>query len=103
MFDPLRHGSPDWVCVSPKPGYLPFMIDCADEIKVIHGALGDGPGWATIENALEWADQGKLVYLQPCNEKHVTDDVNTQRVIDVVKSHPGLRASFQIHKVIHER
>ncbi len=61
------HTASVWLCVSPKPGWKQEMIDVADEVKVILGGLGDGPSWPTIEHAVKWADEGKLVFLQPRN------------------------------------
>lgn len=97
------YGSRIHVCVSPKPGYTQHMIDDADEVKVIHKGLGDGPGWPTLQNALDWARQGIRVYLQPRNLKKDPDEKATQEVIELVKRFPTLRASFQLHKIINER
>jgi 7-carboxy-7-deazaguanine synthase len=102
MLDPIRHSAPNWVCVSPKPGYLPAMIARADEIKVIHRGLGDGPGWPTLQDALDWAER-RIVYLQPRNYKNQPNEENTLEVVNLVKQHPTLRASFQLHKIINER
>lgn len=99
---PLRDVAPDWICVSPKPGYLPEMIALADEIKVILHGLGDGPGWPTLQDALDWAER-QLVYLQPRNFKNQPDETATFEVIELVKRFPTLRASFQLHKIINER
>ncbi len=92
-----------WVTVSPKPGFRQDMIDLADEVKVILGGLGDGPGWPTLEDAIRWADAGKLVYVQPRNH---TLDVNMdtlREALRVVADHPQLRLSVQLHKFIRTR
>jgi organic radical activating enzyme len=90
--------------VSPKPGYLYEMIQEADEIKVIHGGLGDSSvGWASIEDAVGWAQQGKIVYLQPQNYVHT---INVDRLADVVhicERNPLLRVSAQLHKFLNTR
>ena len=55
---------PLWITVSPKPGYLEPMLAIADEIKVIVGGLGDGPGWPGVAEATWWAAAYKTpVYL----------------------------------------
>jgi len=92
-----------WISVSPKPGYLPEMIRRADEVKVILGGLGYGPGWPTVEDAVAWATDGKLVYVQPRNsvlniDKHAMDEA-----IRVVMEHPSLRLSIQAHKYLRVR
>lgn len=104
LFSSLRGGDPYWICVSPKPGYLESMIQVADEIKVIIGGLGDGPGWPTLDQASTWASYGKLVYVQPRNHKHTVDDHNMQDLVEeITKNHPELRLSTQFHKYLHVR
>jgi hypothetical protein len=93
-----------WLTVSPKPGYLPEMIQAADEIKVILGGLGDGPGWPTVADALAWADDGKeLVYVQPRNDRLAINGPNMGVVLAVVARHPRLRVSCQLHKYLRTR
>ncbi len=93
-----------WLTCSPKPGYLPDMIDAADELKVISGGLGDGPGWPTLADALAWAEGGKeLVYLQPRNDRMTINGKNMDEVLAVVAEHPRLRLSCQLHKYIRTR
>ena len=93
-----------WVCVSPKPGYLDMMVDhVADEIKVILGGLGDHLDWPTVEVALRWADKGKLVYVQPRNERLDIDRRNLDEALEVVARYPQLRLSVQLHKFLRTR
>lgn len=99
----MRHGDPEWVCVSPKPGYRVEMLELADEIKPILHGLGDGPGWMQLPEMLEWASRGKLVYMQPRNFKNQPDEKATFEVVSLVKKFPQLRASFQLHKILNER
>ncbi len=87
-----------WVTVSPKPGYLEEMIHRADELKVIVGGLGGGPGWPTVEQAVQWADFGALVYVQPRNSKLDIDQRTLGEAIAIVDRHPQLRLSCQLHK-----
>lgn len=90
-----------WLCISPKPGFLPEMIELADEIKIIVPSLGVGEGWPTLEDALAWAESGKPVFLQPRNAKHDVDKVNLKYVLDLLQEHPQFRLSVQLHKLIH--
>jgi 7-carboxy-7-deazaguanine synthase len=92
-----------WVTVSPKPGWLAMMIEMADEVKVILGGLGDGPGWPTVEDAVRWAEAGKVVYVQPRNGRHDVDRINLAEALRVVAEHPQLRLSVQLHKFIRTR
>jgi organic radical activating enzyme len=113
-----------WVCVSPKPGFREDMIDLADEVKVIVPGLGDVlPGWKPtgekdpksgydivaadpnyrwpdINDALRWASNGKVVFLQPRNAKFDIDKNNLMIVQDIIRDHPELRLSVQLHKVL---
>ena len=92
-----------WLCVSPKPGYLESMIAVADEVKVIIGGLGDGPGWPTVEHAARWADDGKLVYIQPRNHTKAVDEDNLAAVLALTEKYPQLRVSCQLHKFLGVR
>jgi 7-carboxy-7-deazaguanine synthase len=93
-----------WTCVSPKPGYREDMIRIADEIKVILGGLGDTmEGWPTLEDAVQWAVEGHLVYLQPRNGKSIVDRFNLREAETLVNRYPNLRLSTQAHKWIGVR
>lgn len=92
-----------WLTVSPKPNYLPEMIAAADELKIILGGLGDGPGWPTVDDALRWADDGALVYVQPRNERLTIDGRAMAEAVAVVTRYPQLRLSSQLHKYISTR
>jgi 7-carboxy-7-deazaguanine synthase len=104
QYDPERHGSLNWITVSPKPGWLPTMIEAANEVKVIVNGLGDSPkGWPTIHDARYWASEGRLVYLQPRNHKTVIDATAMEQAEDLVGTFPELRLSTQFHKFINVR
>lgn len=118
-----------WMCVSPKPGFIEEEVLAADEVKVIVPGLGtdeslkkgyvetgevDSKGgypivkmldktnfyWPKLEDALRWAVAGKLVYLQPQNERYTINNVNLMYVMDILKDHPQLRLSNQLHKIL---
>lgn len=92
-----------WICVSPKPGYREDMISMADEVKVILGGLGDGPGWPTLEDAVRWADNGKLVFVQQRNTVKDIDRRALEEALAVVDRYPQLRLSVQLHKFLVTR
>lgn len=90
-----------WITVSPKPGWLSQMVGYyANELKVIVPGLGNGQGWPQLDDALRWADEGKIVFLQPRNGKTDIDHVNLKYVQDLLIDHPNLRLSVQMHKIL---
>ena len=98
---------PLWITVSPKPGYIDFMVEAiADEIKIIYTGLGDRTtrdrdGWPNLSMANFWsAELGRLVYLQPCNRKNEIDQEALQEVMEVIQKNPNLRLSVQLHKML---
>lgn len=93
-----------WITVSPKPGYTSEMIILADELKVIIGGLGDGDGWPTVQDAVEWERlMNKNVYIQPRNEVKDVDMDNLKGVITLLDAYPQLKLSVQLHKFIRTR
>lgn len=92
-----------WICVSPKPGYKEDMIAIADEVKVILGGLGDGPGWPSVEDAVAWSANGKLVYIQPRNRILDINHAALEEALIVTEQHPNLRLSVQLHKFLRTR
>ncbi len=98
------HETPLWVTVSPKPRWLPDMLLTADEVKVILGGLGDGPGWPTLEQAVQWAGSLQCpVYVQPRNQRDSIDAVEMAAALAVVDAYPVLRLSAQLHKYTRTR
>jgi organic radical activating enzyme len=94
---------PIWLTVSPKPGYLAPMVEGADELKIILGGLGDGDGWPTVDDAVRWAECGRLVYVQPRNERLDINHAALREAVAVVQAHPLLRLSVQGHKMWRSR
>jgi 7-carboxy-7-deazaguanine synthase len=92
-----------WICCSPKPGWRESVIKEAHEVKVIVGGLGSGDGWPTLEDALRWASEDKLVYLQPVNKKNEPDRLTLSHALELVDTYPQLRLSVQLHKYIGVR
>ncbi|MEN6605870.1 MAG: 7-carboxy-7-deazaguanine synthase QueE [Bryobacteraceae bacterium] len=97
------HDMAFWLTVSPKPGYKVKQLEIADEVKVVLHGLGPGPGWPTLDHALEWARAGKLVFVQPSNYKYAVDTDALQAALEVVSAYPGLRLSVQMHKILKSR
>lgn len=123
---PFWRGRRHWMCVSPKPGFLEEIVLAADEVKVIVPGLGeinekvakhwvleaDDIGesralrqkelkrWPSLEDAKRWAAAGKIVFLQPRNGKFDVDKNNLLYVQDLIRDHPELRLSVQMHKIL---
>jgi 7-carboxy-7-deazaguanine synthase len=89
-----------YLTVSPKPGFRADMIEMADEIKVLVPGLGSGEGWPTLEQAESWVREDRPVYLQPRNSKYDVDQNNLHLVQDILRDHPSLRLSVQMHKIL---
>jgi 7-carboxy-7-deazaguanine synthase len=92
-----------YLTVSPKPGFKRLMIDEANELKVIIPGLGNGEGWPTFQHVDFWAAEGKLVYIQPRNAKMDINMFNLQVCEAYVRSHPKVRLSLQLHKILKVR
>lgn len=93
-----------FLTVCPKPGYIEHVVMYADEVKVILGGLGDSmTGWPTVDDARKWAAGGHPVYIQPRNEKYEINPFAMDAAIAVVKQHPELRLSAQLHKFLRVR
>lgn len=93
-----------WITMSPKPGWTNVNYPDTDEFKVIVQGLGNGVGWATLSDALMIeAETHKPVFLQPRNAKHDINHVNLGLVEDLLRQHPQLRLSVQMHKILKVR
>lgn len=63
-------------------------------------ATRDDFRWPELSDALRWADNGKIVFLQPRNETLSVDMHNLMIVQDILRDHPNLRLSVQMHKIL---
>jgi len=89
-----------WLTVSPKPGWRADALKRADEVKVLVPAP---EGFPTLGNALDWACEHKIVYLQPINDRYALNQNALKMCIELIKEHPILRLSVQMQKVIGSR
>jgi organic radical activating enzyme len=94
----------DW---SHLPGYTERLNDRRPEtIKLIEAereAAIRALRWPDLQDALRWAAEGKTVFLQPLNDKLTVDKMNLKYVLDVLRDHPELRLSCQLHKILGEQ
>jgi organic radical activating enzyme len=115
------------ICVSPKPGFIEEVVLAASEVKVIVPGLGTEEGlkalqtigrglelasplidrdnfrWPDLNDALRWANAGKIVFLQPRNGKFDINHINLSLCQELVATHPNLRLSTQTHKLLKVR
>ena len=79
----------DWICVSPKAGALPLVLDHGDELKVVWPQ--DGIDLSALE-ALDFAHR----FVQPMDGPDVA--AATRACVDWCLGHPVWRLSLQTHK-----
>mgnify|MGYP003655426942 CR=1 FL=1 len=91
-----------WFTVSPKPGYDIAVLQQADEVKIIVPGLGpiNNGGWPDVDLAVDLANEGQLVYIQPKNHKNEVDKLNLTYCVDLIREYPALRLSVQMHKIL---
>ncbi len=106
MFQPISHHDIGWITVSPKAGYLPQMIQRADEVKLLvsgHDSYGD------LLPLLQAKPYGR-VFLSPINsvtkqeggsvlQEHSSQQ-NLQWCMELLRSYPEFRLSVQLHKYL---
>lgn len=82
-----------WLTVSPKQGFKPFMIDFADEVKLLVDETFD------LGKVPECILRHRNVFIQPVNAELTIDLDNVQRCIDLKRKMPEWQLSVQLHKV----
>jgi len=90
-----------WITCSPKPKWIEGVVMAASELKIIVPGLGHEAGWPSLDDALRWCAAGKLTYVQPRNTKLDIDRQNLLYCQDIIREHPQLRLSVQLHKILH--
>jgi len=93
-----------------KPRMISFNTGGMDVSQKIGDTLVRGEGtipdpsdknrWPTLDDALRWASAGKTVFLQPRNARLDVDRQNLLYVQDIIRDHPQLRLSVQLHKLL---
>lgn len=119
----------DWVCVSPKRGSRPLLVDRADEVKVVLPGAGNGhEGWTheqlehlrTQIRADHYFVQPQDVidptrveatYLHAAHARTSTQfaglgatsalyNIHVQQCVAFVRQHPPWRLGLQAHKIV---
>ena len=86
-----------WLTVAPKQGYLPGMLERADEIKVLvdeNTSLTGFPA-AILEHP--------RVYLQPINYETEVCKESLENCLRILRTFPQWKLSAQLHKLIGVR
>lgn len=90
-----------WLTVSPKRGYIPSVLEHADEIKILVG-----PDFNEDEFADKFANvpvfRNKL-WVQPINGEYELNRENIERCMRLTERFPRVRLSLQLHKVLNIR
>jgi len=82
----------DWITYSPKD-WNALHVEGFSEYKFVVDKSSD------IEKILH-VDTKKPIYIQPQNHQNSVDEENTDFCIELVKKHPYLRLSVQLHKYL---
>lgn len=83
-----------WITVSPKAGYLAEALEWADEIKIL---VGGSFNEKEFERFLPWAHK---LWVQPVNPLNAISAENAKRCVQLCEKYPGVRLSIQLHKVL---
>ncbi len=90
--------SADWKTCSPKDelGNIPSVISGRwDEVKLVVQVGDDAEKW--IEPYMQ---TGFDIYVQPCNFEHTINWTNMKYALKLIKKHPKLKLSPQMHKLL---
>ena len=87
----------DWVCVSPKAG-APFVVDRADELKLIFPQEGLMPADVEARLGASGAEAFGQWFLQPMDGPVLAE--HTKAAVEYCLAHPQWRLSVQTHKFI---
>lgn len=83
----------NWITCSPK--FKEMIVDKrVSEYKIVSSNNSD------IEEALQYAEICKNVFIQPINNKDTIDNKNLKFCIDSILKYPQLKLSVQLHKIL---
>jgi organic radical activating enzyme len=91
------HPTLSWICVSPKEGYIPNMLICADEIKLLVDTAFN------VDNLPSEVFKHDNVWIQPINDELLINQHNVELCRMLLRVHPKWRLSIQMHKAINWR
>jgi 7-carboxy-7-deazaguanine synthase len=89
-----------WLAVSPKKGYMPEMLELADEIRVLVGT--DFDEMKFFDAFGKYYASGKL-FISAVNDEHTLNMENIRKCLQLQLKHPKLRISLQTHKILQCR
>ena len=89
-----------WIAVSPKQNYLSWVLDRADEIRVLIDRDFDEEDF--LVQFARYMPSGKL-FIAAVNDEHKVNMENVQRCLQLQLKYPRLRLSLQTHKFIGVR
>lgn len=90
-----------WIACSPKVGYLPSNTGVINEFKFVISAHDELTDRDIVQQIRAIADPEKVpVYLQPANDVTTLNAASVERCLRVLRLHPALRLSVQLHKLL---
>lgn len=100
-----------WITVSPKMGYIPIMVQRANEIKLL---VDKNFKLSEADEVVRIAGDTKVmqhfgyhfaptIWLSPVNDEMYIDMVNIKCALQIIDLRPDWRLSLQMHKVIGVR
>jgi organic radical activating enzyme len=87
-----------WVAISPKAGYIPDLLNAADEIKVLYGDR-----FTEEEFIQKFGHILHKVWIQPINDENTLNMANVKKCIALQAKYPAIRISVQTHKILGVR
>lgn len=86
----------DWICVSPKKGFLDVYADMglANEFKLL---VDEDFNWRDVPESIK--RKSRKISLSPVNDEHTINQKNMQRCLELQRQHPLVRLTQQSHKI----
>lgn len=103
LSDSFKHvGMFDYIVVSPKFPFIDEYLDYIDEVRLL---VDENFDWNNVPESIRnnAADEFILVYISPVNTCNSIDMKNAEKCVQLVKDHPYLKISLQIHKLLGVR
>jgi 7-carboxy-7-deazaguanine synthase len=86
----------DWVCCSPKKGFLDAYADngIANEFKLL---VDEDFDWDKVPRSIQ--RKPSKICFSPINDEKTINQANVQRCLQLQREHPASRVTMQMHKL----
>lgn len=97
LLDPMWVGGIDWMCVSPKQGFLDAYADkgIANEFKLL---VDENFVWEKVPESIR--REPRKICLSPVNTVNDLNYSNLKLCEKIQDKHPDVRITFQFHKIL---